>query len=963
MTKNAKRKFGWREWLAKILMGAGLGILLLSLPAPYWHLKVKAPQYPSGLNMIIHLDRLAGDVFEIDMLNHYIGMRKSADAAKIERRLSRGGVILIAVFLFIAAAFRSRWSALLTLPAMLFPLIFATDLFWWLRDSGLNLDPKAPLSSSVKPFVPPLFGEGKIAQFVAIAKFDYGFYLSVAAAGLVLLALLCRFWQRRVDNKAHCPLPVMVFAFWIFASTGWAQTFTVSPEGPYHTIDAAVASADEGDTVLVRQGTYRGPLKVEKSVTLLGEGLPVLDGGGQGTVVSLTAPGIVFSGFKVVNSGDYLSADDAGLRVSAPGALIENNVFENVLFGIDLKNSSNTVVRNNVLHGKKMDPARRGDLIRVWYSHDTVLESNRTQNGRDVVLWYSKHTTVKKNHFAGGRYGLHFMYCNDSVVADNSLERNSVGAYLMYSANISMRGNFILSNRGPSGYGVGFKDMTGAEIHANVVADNRVAFFLDGVSGTFENNVLAYNDLGIEMLPTASDNRFHANSFLDNGEQVTIEGMGKVLANDWRGNFWSDYRGYDADRDGIGDQPYHAVQFFERLTDRYPSFKIFNGNLSAQALDLASKIFPLFAPQPAFTDSSPAMSPIQIMSAEKQPISWPWIFFSGTLLLPTLGVWQRHSKAAWPKVSAASPSASLISSLPRGNNPETVVHVRSLEKTFGRTRALKSLDFTVQKGETLVLWGPNGAGKTTALRCLLGIMPFKGDLKVMGLDVTTQGKEVRKRVGYVPQEIRMHTDQTVQETVRFYAALRRVSLPEASRLVDRWGLTEAKHKRVNALSGGMKQKLALVIALLSDPPILFLDESTNHLDLNARRDFISLLSNLKNAGKTIVLCSHRHSEVWKLADRVVVLKAGKKITEGTPEEVRNHLGGRALLALTVKTEHAAQAAALLQENGIRAEQNGSQILIEVPLDKKTLPFALLHEASISVLDYELESDATLPEAL
>jgi len=124
-----------------------------------------------------------------------------------------------------------------------------------------------------------------------------------------------------------------------------------------------------------------------------------------------------------------------------------------------------------------------------------------------------------------------------------------------------------------------------------------------------------------------------------------------------------------------------------------------------------------------------------------------------------------------------------------------------------------------------------------------------------------------------------------------------------------------------------------------------------------------ILSNLKNAGKAIVLCPQRHSEVWKLADRVVVLKAGEKITEGTPEEVRNHLGGRALLALTVKTEHAAQAAALLQENGIRAEQNGSQILIEVPLDKKTLPFALLHEASISVLDYELESDATLPEAL
>lgn len=963
MIQNAKWKFGWREWLAKLLMGAGLGVLLLSLPAPYWHLKVKAPQYPSGLNMSIHLDHVTGDIFEIDILNHYIGMRKSADAAKIERKLSRPGIFLIAFFLLLATVSRNRWTIFLALPAILFPAIFVSDLFWWLRDSGLNLNPKAPLSSSVKPFIPPLFGEGKIAQFVAEARFEHGFYLSVLAAGLVILALVFRFRQRRIDRKTSFPLPVMVLAFWIFASTGFAQTLTVSPDGPYQKIDAAVADAVQGDTILVRQGAYPGPLKIEKSVKLLGEGLPVLDGGGQGTVVHLAAPGIVFSGFKIVNSGDYLSSDDAGLRASAPGALIENNVFENVLFGIDLKNSSGTVVRNNVLHGKKMDPARRGDLIRVWYSHDTVIESNRTQNGRDVVLWYSKHTTVKGNHFTGGRYGLHFMYCNDSVVANNSLERNSVGAYLMYSANISMRDNFILNNRGPSGYGVGFKDMTGAEIQANLVADNRVGFFLDGVSGTFKNNVLAYNDLGIEMLPTASNNRFHANSFLDNGEQVTIEGMGKILANDWRGNFWSDYRGYDADRDGTGDQPYKAVRFFERLTDRYPSFKIFNGNLSAQALDLASKVFPLFAPQPSFTDSSPAMTPVQIMAPGKQVISWPWIFLSGTLLLPSLGVWQRHSRPISPRVPATSLAAASFNPQLAGSNPEAAVHVQGLEKTFGKVRALKSLDFTVQKGETVVLWGPNGAGKTTALRCLLGIMPFKGDLKVMGLDVTTQGKEVRKRVGYVPQEIRMHTDQTVQETVCFYAALRRVSLQETSGLIDRWGLAEAKHKRVNALSGGMKQKLALVIALLSDPPILFLDESTNHLDLNARREFISLLSNLKSAGKTIVLCSHRHSEVWKLADRVVVLKAGEKIAEGTPEEVRSHLGGRAVLVLTVKAEDAAAAALLLRENGIRAEQNSSQILIEVSLDKKTLPFALLHEASISVLDYEMESDAVLPESL
>ena len=959
---NMNKKSGWKEWCRKGLLAAAAAALILSVYHPYWHIKIKAPQYPQGLSLTVHLNRVEGDVREIDMLNHYIGMRPLQNAAKLERKLAVPGIVLTILSLLIDLRRKQRWQFLFMLPLLLLPAVFAGDLFLWMRDYGLNLDPRAPLSSAVKPFVPPLIGDGKIAQFNAHAAFMPGFYLSLTAAGLAVLALLLAGKNQKRNSGVMAAVAALAL-FFSLPGTAQAKILTVDKAGPYPTPASALDQAENGDVLLVKPGTYPGGLEISKTVSIRGENWPVIDGGGAGTVVKITAPDVKIEGLVIRASGISLAAEDAGLLVLAPRAVIENNRFEDVLFGVYARQAPDSVIRGNAFRGKSVELPRRGDLIRVWYSDRVRIESNETLGGRDAVLWYSKNLTVKGNFFRGGRYGLHFMYCHGADVEENLLEENSVGAFLMYSHRLRLFKNRILKNRGPSGYGIGFKDMDETIVESNVIGDNRTGIFLDNSTGDFLDNLIGYNDAGVALQPSSVFNQFSKNSFVDNGEQVVIESQARATSNEWRGNFWSDYRGYDADRDGIGDQPYHAVQFFERLTDRYPSFKIFNGNLSAQALDLASKIFPLFAPQPAFTDSSPAMSLIQIMSAGKQPISWPWIFFSGTLLLPSLGVWQRHSRTAWPRVSATSPSASLNSSLPPGNKPETVVHVRGLEKTFGRTRALKSLDFTVQKGETLVLWGPNGAGKTTALRCLLGIMPFKGDLKVMGLDVASQGKEVRKRVGYVPQEIRMHTDQTVQETVRFYAALRRVSLPEASRLVDRWGLTEAKHKRVNALSGGMKQKLALVIALLSDPPILFLDESTNHLDLNARRDFISLLSNLKNAGKTIVLCSHRHSEVWKLADRVVVLKAGEKITEGTPEEVRNHLGGRALLALTVKTEHAAQAAALLQENGIRAEQNGSQILIEVPLDKKTLPFALLHEASISVLDYELESDATLPEAL
>jgi ABC-type multidrug transport system ATPase subunit len=214
-----------------------------------------------------------------------------------------------------------------------------------------------------------------------------------------------------------------------------------------------------------------------------------------------------------------------------------------------------------------------------------------------------------------------------------------------------------------------------------------------------------------------------------------------------------------------------------------------------------------------------------------------------------------------------------------------MITAQNLSKRFGRNQVLKGIDFTVRKGETVVLWGPNGAGKTTILRCLLGILSFSGTLHVLDFDVAKQGKQARFQIGYVPQEINLHQDQSVWETLLFYARLKKVSTDRARELLDQWEMRPAAKQRVNHLSGGMKQKLALMIALLSNPPILFLDESTNHLDVKARREFVSHLEMLKQLGKTILICSHRLSEAVKLADRIILLEEGRKVGEGTPEEM------------------------------------------------------------------------------
>lgn len=169
-------------------------LLIISIQRPWWRLKLNAPQYPAGLYVTAFVDRMEGDVAEIDGLNHYIGMRPLAEAAVLEQSISVFGIIALTMLILAAAFVNSKWVVLLVLPALLLPIFFLADLQFWLANFGLNLDPTAPLSSSVKPFVPPVLWKGVIAQFSTVPRLLSGFWLSVWASGLILVGL---FFHRR----------------------------------------------------------------------------------------------------------------------------------------------------------------------------------------------------------------------------------------------------------------------------------------------------------------------------------------------------------------------------------------------------------------------------------------------------------------------------------------------------------------------------------------------------------------------------------------------------------------------------------------------------------------------------------------------------------------------------------------------------------------------------------------------
>ncbi|MHC5023906.1 MAG: cytochrome C [Planctomycetota bacterium] len=183
-----------RYLLPTLLLIMATLVLLTSFFSPYWRMTLHAPQYPGGLHVQAYLNRLEGDVAEIDGLNHYIGMRPLEEAAQLERTLSLLAIAVMGLLVVAAVFVHSPWAALAAMPALLFPVIFLADLFFWLNNFGQNLDPTAALSSSIKPFTPPVLGEGYVGQFRTVAWPDTGLILASVASSLILVGL---FFHRR----------------------------------------------------------------------------------------------------------------------------------------------------------------------------------------------------------------------------------------------------------------------------------------------------------------------------------------------------------------------------------------------------------------------------------------------------------------------------------------------------------------------------------------------------------------------------------------------------------------------------------------------------------------------------------------------------------------------------------------------------------------------------------------------
>ena len=216
---------------------------------------------------------------------------------------------------------------------------------------------------------------------------------------------------------------------------------------------------------------------------------------------------------------------------------------------------------------------------------------------------------------------------------------------------------------------------------------------------------------------------------------------------------------------------------------------------------------------------------------------------------------------------------------------EPAVSVRNLTKSFSGRRVVDDLSFDVQKGEVFAMLGHNGTGKSTTIDLILGLKaPERGSAKILGMDAAKNRKQVFERVGVQLQNIRYQPNITVEEACIEYASLY-ADPANYPKLLERFGLGTLRKSFVSKLSGGERQKLSVVLALIGSPEIVFLDELTTGLDVAARREVWRTLKQLKDRGLTIFLTTHYMEEAEALCDRVCIIKSGKKVTEGTIDEV------------------------------------------------------------------------------
>ncbi|MBL9026993.1 MAG: nitrous oxide reductase family maturation protein NosD [Myxococcales bacterium] len=359
---------------------------------------------------------------------------------------------------------------------------------------------------------------------------------------------------------------------------------------------------------------YEIDLEIKRPLTLVGRAGAIIQGTGTRTVVTIDADDVHLENVVVRRSGKRHTAEDAGVKAKGERVVLSHVRVEDALFGIALQLCPACVVEKSHVIGRAEDPELRGDAVKIWESDNARVSGCFVEDSRDIVVWYARHVTLEDNLVTRSRYGSHFMYAHDSTVRRSRIVGNVVGVFVMYSSRVVAEDNVVAGARGAAGIGFGFKESDDVELRRNYLVANTVGAYLDqtprkpGSKLTFDDNVLALNDVGLRLHGSEKGARFHDNDFHENASMVELDGAGDALGVEFRRNHFSDYEGYDLDRDGFGDVAYQEKLLSSELTNTHPSLRFFHATAAMSLLDAVAHAVPVLSAKVVLTDPSPRVA-------------------------------------------------------------------------------------------------------------------------------------------------------------------------------------------------------------------------------------------------------------------------------------------------------------------------------------------------------------------
>ena len=375
-----------------------------------------------------------------------------------------------------------------------------------------------------------------------------------------------------------------------------------------------VDKAEPGSVLRPPPGNYAGPVVINKPLTIEGDGKVSIDAGDRGTVMVLNADDSTIRGIHLSGSGDSHDTDDSCLDVRGHRNVIEGVIADNCLFGIDLKQSSDSIVRNNKIRSKDRELGVRGDGLRLWYSNNNLIEGNEIIDSRDMVAWYSHKNIFRNNLGKRSRYSIHFMFANDNIVEGNRFYDNAVGVYFMYTEGGILRNNVISHATGATGMGIGFKESSGTLVENNEIiycgigVGSDLSPFQPDSTIEFKGNRFAYNGIGILFNSETGGNNLRDNIFEGNLTQVSYGSRGgadNASKNLWAANYWDDYQGFDRNGDGVGDQKHELYSYADQIWIELPMARFFRSSPVLELLDFLERLAPFSTPDLILRDEQP----------------------------------------------------------------------------------------------------------------------------------------------------------------------------------------------------------------------------------------------------------------------------------------------------------------------------------------------------------------------